>query len=715
MAPCTHVQWLGLVQDQSTASVHHADRLQNIANSLPRPSEQYPSTLLFVGKASKSTALRNIYRKSRISNYRNYGIANICLDPKTANDTYPVFIANASPDGTAGTNPSSAGEKCHETTCHPLDWSTNLDTTLQRQDLVDIIHARLLAMFVDVICIFADDCGGLPGVVAKLTIWAKLNSASSLPSTVRPRVLVVTRMPGETFDSEVLRFRSQLFSTATFSSCFSSLNVINRLPKPRTVSRSDFTALGWLLAQETLAARQTRLDSHTLFSSIHLAALFEKALIRFSKTPKETFNFILASRDGNMVKSEFQDHINIFLRLSLGNKLPNNIPVPFISSAIILKSFPPGMHSFNPSHVFDTLYRPLVLHGFRDFAASQQLSSELICKDIETELNKMFLEMQSAGRSAVDLRIQALCSYTEYWGKLKTTRICLYCLCLQGKPEHVLDCNHTICDVCLSTFGELAKGLEYHYNLTTCLICKESICFQGRVMPPTCRARVVSFDGGGCRGIVSLTFFDEMQGAFELDYPIQEHFDFGIGTSSGAVGLAALFIMHWDTKTCLRFWDKFATRVFEKITLRSTIAKCWWYVASYFADGLYDAVLLEEALQEKFKSRRLFGSTGSRPSGMKIAITATTISNATLCLFTNYNGSSDYRDTQCKHIRPYSASDEVLLWEALRCTTAAPWYYKTKFLPAFGTFQDGGLQNNNPLRPGRREPPMSGISSRTVQ
>lgn len=52
-------------------------------------------------------------------------------------------------------------------------------------------------------------------------------------------------------------------------------------------------------------------------------------------------------------------------------------------------------------------------------------------------------------------------------------------------------------------------------------------------MPPTCRARVVSFDGGGCRGIVSLTYFDALQDAVGVDYPIQEHFDFGIGTSSG--------------------------------------------------------------------------------------------------------------------------------------------------------------------------------------
>jgi hypothetical protein len=186
-------------------------------------------------------------------------------------------------------------------------------------------------------------------VVAKLTTWAKLNSASSLPSTVRPRVLVVTRILGEIFDLEVLRFWSQLFSAPNFSSCFSSLNVMNRLPKLRTASRSDFSALKWLLVQETLTTRQTRVDSRTLFSSVHLAALFEKALLRFAKTPKAAFNFIRASREGNMVNCEFQDHINTFLSLSLKNKLPNNIPVPFVSSAIILDSFPPGMHYKNPT------------------------------------------------------------------------------------------------------------------------------------------------------------------------------------------------------------------------------------------------------------------------------------------------------------------------------------------------------------------------------
>jgi patatin-like phospholipase/acyl hydrolase len=52
-------------------------------------------------------------------------------------------------------------------------------------------------------------------------------------------------------------------------------------------------------------------------------------------------------------------------------------------------------------------------------------------------------------------------------------------------------------------------------------------------MPPTCRVRLISFDGGGSRCIAQLEFVDALQNAIGLDYPIQEHFDFGIGTSAG--------------------------------------------------------------------------------------------------------------------------------------------------------------------------------------
>lgn len=344
MASCPHVQWLRLHQDQSTFTLHNGNRFHNITKSLPRPSKQYPSLLFFVGSVAKSAALRNIYPESRLPNYRHHGVANICIDPKTADDNYPVVLADSCPERAALVNPGTAEHKCHETTIQSVDWPETKNGPPQRQNLIDLINARLLSLFIDVLCIFAEDCGGLAGVVTKLTNWAGIGSASSLPSTVRPRVVIVTRIPEDTFDSEVLRFRSQLFSTPKFSQSFSSLNVINVLGRLRPSTGSQFSALKEVLAQETQTSRLARTDSFALFSSAHSASFFEKALSRFSKSPEASFDFIRASRDGNTVNQEFHDHIDKFMSLCLEHKLPDSIPLPFIASAILLDCFPPGMH-----------------------------------------------------------------------------------------------------------------------------------------------------------------------------------------------------------------------------------------------------------------------------------------------------------------------------------------------------------------------------------
>ncbi|TGO06778.1 hypothetical protein BTUL_0563g00010 [Botrytis tulipae] len=72
------------------------------------------------------------------------------------------------------------------------------------------------------------------------------------------------------------------------------------------------------------------------------------------------------------------------------------------------------------------------------------------------------------------------------------------------------------------------------------------------------------------------------------------------------------------------------------------------------------------------------------------------------------------------HVRSKNYTDEIEVWEAARCTTAAPWYmlafpsvtktltsfprfFKPKLLENLGTFQDGGLKYNNPVKPGLRE------------
>ena len=94
--------------------------------------------------------------------------------------------------------------------------------------------------------------------------------------------------------------------------------------------------------------------------------------------------------------------------------------------------------------------------------------------------------------------------------------------------------------------------------------------------------------------------------------------------------------------------------------------------------GRYDADILEKFLQEAYGTTPMFHT--ARPSGMKYAVTATTLSDATLCLISNYNtegkptsnlGKFSYPCCNIignilgyKHLPPTSDKGEILIWEA---------------------------------------------------
>src|ERR1700735_1533328 len=130
MASCAHVQWLRLIEDQKEFSLQYGSRLHYITKSLPRPSDQFPSTLSFVGKKCKMTAMRAIFPESRISRSRNCGIANICIDPMTADDSHPMLLADICSDYTE-IKSRATKEDCHESTNYPLIWHENGTVPMQ--------------------------------------------------------------------------------------------------------------------------------------------------------------------------------------------------------------------------------------------------------------------------------------------------------------------------------------------------------------------------------------------------------------------------------------------------------------------------------------------------------------------------------------------------------------------------------------------------------
>ena len=182
--------------------------------------------------------------------------------------------------------------------------------------------------------------------------------------------------------------------------------------------------------------------------------------------------------------------------------------------------------------------------------------------------------MKNTGQKSAAMRADFLHRNASFFSAIKSTR---ECLCLQRSPEHVLECGHTICDTCFSIFGVPIPGKEYRWKLNTCLICDSQSHIQARLLPPTCGARLLSVDGGGSRCIIPLTYLDALQNEMDLPYPIQEHFDFAIGTSSGScilpcVALLTLIKVVSLSSPCSRSTGELSDAWSFSSTLRNTFS-----------------------------------------------------------------------------------------------------------------------------------------------
>ncbi|KFY34346.1 hypothetical protein V495_08169, partial [Pseudogymnoascus sp. VKM F-4514 (FW-929)] len=543
MASCTHVQWLTLRQDETNFELQYGNRLHNITKCLPRPFTQYPSVVLFIGNRMKSKALRSLYPQSAISTCRKFGIVNICIDSTTENEEHPVLLAESVPDYAQAK--SRGKQTCHEASNYPVPWP-GLEIP-RRQEFIDHVQARLLSLFTDVICLFAQDYGGLDAVAERLITWATIGPASNLEHPIRPRLLIVANISGNHFASEALRLQLKVLSHPGFSDSFSSLNVVNVLGVSGHTPREHFSAFKQVLKEEIRLQRATRINTHTLFSMVHIAAFFDLALENFARSPPSTFSFIHASRHDFKVSPNFPDHLRSFMRVLAEKKLPGQYAWEFIASTIILDAFPPDMHMFSPSEVFRVLYREACVLGIQEYLDTQQLSANL-----------------------------------------------------------------------------LQQGLD-----------------------PT------------------------------RPHAVQENSDLSIGTSTGGVISLGLSGKNWTPDQCLTFFHKFAKIIFaSKAKARFSIwpwMSLWSWISwiMRISGGRYDADILEKVLREAYGATPMFHT--AMPSGMKYAVTATTLSDATLCLISNYHiEGKQTSNLGYKHLPPTSDKGEILLWEAARCTTAAP-------------------------------------------
>jgi hypothetical protein len=212
--------------------------------------------------------------------------------------------------------------------------------------LHDLVMCRLLFLFVDVVCIFADDLGGLDAVKSILLTWAHISSGSSLPVAVRPRIIIVTK-GDKSVTHDILEEKNLLFDLhAEADALYQTFSDIRfcRLPSAELSSTARFLSLNAELSRRLHDARFVRLQKHVLFSATHLSDMFTLATQKFCASPLSKFDFIAATRQANPLDGSFGSHLKEFLLLAGRSRIPYEGVASQIASALLMDAYPPGMH-----------------------------------------------------------------------------------------------------------------------------------------------------------------------------------------------------------------------------------------------------------------------------------------------------------------------------------------------------------------------------------
>ncbi|CAI7578672.1 unnamed protein product [Penicillium palitans] len=447
------------------------------------------------------------------------------------NSTRPILFADGDvhqPRPFQSTSPEA-------TLGNPVMWEC-----CSAQDILIAVWARLVFLFTDVICIFGDDVDGLSGVADFLVSCIRIQSASSFPIAVRPRVLVALTVRPEDMDEQHLQielFYHQLHSSGdkSLSESFSGINFVYLDESLSPTAR--FERLRALIKGQTQDMTMLCRDNSALPSATQLVALFGSAFQHLIKTVHDRFNFVKATRVNNRVSQTVGTNIAYYHRAGRTAGFQGEDIAPVIAAALLMDHYVPEMLALPPRMVFHTLYKEMMLEALQKEVHWPQSSAEEVTNQTECQLITIFDEMVRSNTSSVELRKQQLVSQHGRLCRIRSNNICLYCILRVA--QHTLGCGHTICDTCAQIFGAPVPSYEYRFQISCCLHCLYRRPLVVDVLPPTMSPSILAIDGGGVRGVIPLEFLlliQEHLGPCQ----IQDVFDLGIGTSSGTYYLRNL-------------------------------------------------------------------------------------------------------------------------------------------------------------------------------
>src|SRR4030095_7972167 len=187
--------------------------------------------------------------------------------------------------------------------------------------------------------------------------------------------------------------------------------------------------------------------------------------------------------------------------------------------------------------------------------------------------------------------------------------------------------------------------------------------FAEHLNPSVLPKRILSLDGGGVRGILSLQYLERIERLLRDRYGdptlvLSDYFDLIGGTSTGAI-IAGGLVLGGNVRRLEQEYLKLATKIFKKPFFR---------IGAFVPK--FSNLSLEQALQEAYGVETTLSSPDLRTGLMVMAKRMDTGSPWTI---TN-NPKDPYHTPVSGQKRIGHAN--MLLWQIVRASTAAPHYFR---------------------------------------
>ena len=206
----------------------------------------------------------------------------------------------------------------------------------------------------------------------------------------------------------------------------------------------------------------------------------------------------------------------------------------------------------------------------------------------------------------------------------------------------------------------------------------------------TAPKRILSLDGGGIRGALTLGFLQRIEDILrkqhgnKKDFRLSDYFDLIGGTSTGSI-IASCLAIGMSAEEIKNMYMELGAQIFGK-------KYKWWKI--FEIDDLlkasYNEKPLEQQLQKVFGDIKLGDATRIKTGLCIIAKRADTNS---VWPFINHPGGRYFDSAD-------GMNKDILLWKAVRASSAAPSYFLPQIIDVGGglkdaAFVDGGVSMHN--------------------